>query len=152
MRLFMALGFLVALLWNGSARAQQQVDPHDRQMLTFYFHTTPLQDKALDKFAHQDLVRAEQAGRPVEPRVAMLPGMILISLESVTICDSDKGCPLLIFRDITKPPTLIDSSYQNISIAQTPKGTSLYLRDGVGDKVCVIPQIGKGKCARPKKK
>jgi hypothetical protein len=152
MRLFMTLLFLVTLAPFSQALAQQQVDPHDRQMLTFYFHTSSQQDAALDKFAHDELTKAEQAGRPVEPRVAMLPGMILISLESVTICNTKIGCPLLIFRDITKLPTLKDSSYQNISITQTAKGTFLYLRDGDGDKQCLIPKSGKARCTRPAKK
>ena len=72
-------------IYGGSAAAQQQVTPHERQILTFYFHTTPLQDKALDKYAHAELAEALAAGHPVEPRVAMLPAMIVISLESVTI-------------------------------------------------------------------
>jgi len=155
MPLFMTL-FLVLGLMLGSgktAHAQQQVDPHDRQMLTFYFHTTTLQDQALDKYAHAELQKAEQAGRPVEPRVAMLPGMVVISLESVTICDRKRGCPLLVFRDITQKPTLKDFSYQNISITQRPKGTFLYLRDEDGNKECFIPPGGgKANCVRPKKK
>lgn len=146
---------LVALLLGSSpyALAQQQVDPHDRQMLTFYFYTSSRQDAALDKYARAELDKAEAAGRPVEPRVAMLPGMILISLESVAICDRVQGCPLMIFRDITKAPTLKDFSYQNISITQRPKGTYLFLRDEKGDKECLIPAgNGKAKCIRPPKK
>ncbi len=151
MTLFLVLGLTLGTC--GKAAAQQQVDPHDRQMLTFYFHTSILQDQAMDKYAHAELQKAEKAGFPVEPRVAMLPGMVIISLESVTICDRKRGCPLLIFRDITKQPTFKDFSYQNISITQRPKGTFLYLRDEDGDKECFIPQSGgKANCVRPKKK
>lgn len=152
MRIAIPMAAMAVMLFCHCAAAQQQVDPRGRQMLTFYFHTTPVQDKALDKFAHAELTKAEQAGRPVETRTAMLPGMILISLESVAICDWQRGCPLLIFRDIAKAPSLQDYSYQNISIGQTAKGTVLYLRDGDGDKECLIPKSGKARCVRPKKK
>lgn len=130
------------------AHAQQQVDVHDSQALTFYFHTTPVQDKALNKYVRPELDKAEKGHRPVEPRVAMLPGMIVISLESVLLCDWLRGCPVLVFRDITKAPVLKDYSYQNISITQRPKGTYLILRgDGPAVRECLIPKTGRARCA-----
>ena len=144
-------GLLALGLDGNTAFAQQQVAPHDRQALTFYFQTTPLQETALDKYAHADLAKALQAGHPVEPRVSLLPGMIVISLESVSICDRKRGCPLLVFRDITKKPTLQDYSYQNVSITERPKGTYLFLRDEIGNKECLIPRAGTGRCTRPTK-
>ena len=149
--LLIVVSLLLAKL--GSAQAQQQVDPHDSQALTFYFHTTPVQEKALNKYVRPELDKAEKGNRPVEPRVAMLPGMIVISLESVLLCDWLRGCPVLVFRDITKAPVLKDYSYQNISITQRPKGTYLILRgDGPDMRECLIPKTGRAKCTPAKVK
>ena len=108
MRLFktllIAMGFLLEL--GGSALAQQQVDVHDSQAVTFYFHATPVQEKALDKYAKEELDKAKKTGVAVEPRVALLPGMVVISLEHVALCDWSRGCPLFVFRDIAKAPPL----------------------------------------------
>jgi hypothetical protein len=138
------------VIWGHTALAQEQVAPHDRQMLTFYFHPSPAQDKALDHYAHADLQKAEKAGYPVEARTAMLPGMIIISLESITLCDRVRGCPLLVFRDIAKAPTLQDYSYQNISISQGTKGTFLYLRAEGPDRECLVPLAGRARCSKVK--
>ena len=147
MRLFMTL-LVLLLLQCPPAVAQQQVDPHDQQALTFYFHSTPLQEKALGRFARDDLDKAAKRGRPVEVRVCELPGMIVISLESVALCDIKRGCPLLVFRDITKPPVLQDYSYQNISITERKGKSYLILRgDGENLRDCLIPPSGRAKCS-----
>ena len=147
MRLFMTLLGLLLLLCRPAA-AQQQVDPHDQQALTFYFHSTPRQEAALDKYARADLDKAVKGGHPVEVRVCELPGMIVISLESVGLCDIKRGCPVLVFRDITKPPVLQDYAYQNMSITDR-KGKSYLILRGDGDNMrdCLIPTSGRAKCS-----
>ena len=147
---FKTLLSVMILLLGGAAPAlaQQEVDPHDSQAVTFYFHTSPVQEKALKKYAKADLDKAQKAGQVVEPRVSLLPGMIIISLEAAALCDWAKGCPLLVFRDITKAPSLQDYAYQNMSITQRKKGTYLILHgDGPTTRECLIPKIGKAKCA-----
>ena len=142
---------LVLGLLPGGALAQQQVAPHDSQAITFYAHTTPVQEKAIAKYAKPLLDKAVKGGHPVEPRVANLPAMIIISLESVHVCDWAKGCPLLVFRDITKAPTLQDYAYQNMSITQRKDKTYLILHgDGPVTRDCLIPAAGKAKCVPAK--
>lgn len=121
-------------------------NPKDRQMLTFYFWPSVMDSAAVKKYAKDEIAKAVAAKRPILPRVALLPGMTLISLESVAICDSAKGCPLLVFRDMTKPPTLKDFSYQNIVIIYRPKKTTLVLVGSGPNRECIIPAIGKAKC------
>ena len=143
----------MVLGWCGTALAQEQVPEHDAQALTFYAHTNPAEEAAINKYARADLDKAVKGGHPVEPRVARLPAMVVISLESVHICDWSRGCPLLVFRDIQKAPTFKGYSYQNISITNRPKGTFLILRgDGPDIRECLIPKTGTAKCAAPAKK
>ena len=147
------MAFLVSVIsaspsW-GQARGKQSLDnPKDRQMLTFYFWPSALDDTAVQKYAAEEIAKAKAAQRPILPRVAMLPGMTLISLESVAICTLEKGCPLLVFRDMAKAPTLKDFSYQNIVIIYRPKQTALVLTGSGSDRECVIPPTptGKAKC------
>ena len=149
--IFKTLAIILALIPPLTARAATPPDnPSDHQMLTFYVLPSVLQENALKKFAKEELAKAKSTGTPIEPRVAMLPAMIVISLESVDICDWVKGCPLLVFRDIKGVPSLKDNSYQNISVIYRKKGTYLRLRNSGPDRECLIPKTGKAKCTEVK--
>lgn len=120
-------------------------------MLTFYVWPSALDDAAIKKYAKNEIAQAIAAKRPILPRVAMLPGMTIISLESVAICDLTKGCPLLVFRDMAGAPTLKDFSYQNIVIIYRSKQTALVLTGSGPDRECIIPPKGRAKCGPVKK-
>ena len=144
---------VLSALFAPTAYAQTPPDnPRDRQMITFYVWPSALDMTGVKKYAKEEIAKATAANRPILPRVAMLPGMTVISLESVAICDSAKGCPLLVFRDIAKSPTLKDFSYQNIVIIYRPKATVLVLTSSGPDRDCTIPKLGKARCIPSPKK
>lgn len=130
--------------WGQARGKPAQDNPRDRQMLTFYFWPSAMDEKMVQKYAADEIAKAKAAKRPILPRVALLPGMTLISLESVAICTLQKGCPLLVFRDMAKAPTLKDFSYQNVVIIYRPKQTALILTGQGADRECVIPAIATG--------
>ena len=101
---------------------------------------------AIKKYAADPIARAERAGRPATPRIAINQSTTLISLESVAICDRANGCPLLVFRDITQRPTLITSSYQNVTMIYRGAKTLLILKNSGPDRECLLPPTGRGKC------
>jgi hypothetical protein len=101
---------------------------------------------ALERYAKPQLAKANAAGRPAQPRVALLGGTTLISLESLALCDRVKGCPLLVFRDITKRPVLVTTSFQNVMIEVKGSKTTLVLRDAGPDRECVISTGMSAKC------
>jgi len=112
--------------------------------------TTQLQ--AAKKFGKDLMDKAEKAGRPALPHVAMEGSTTLISLESVAICDRDNGCPLLVFRDITQKPVLVTASFQNVAIIYRGAKTFLVLKSVGPDRECLLPPAGsRAKCAVVKK-
>ena len=105
-----------------------------------------LELKAARRWAADAFDRAEQAGRPVTVRVARAGPTVMVSLESVAICDRVKACPLLVFRDLNKPPVLSTGAFQNLVLEYRDTGTYLILR--VWDEVseCLISGVTRARC------
>ena len=112
----------------------------------FILQPSTTQLKAIKRYGREPIARAEAAGRPVHPLVAINQSTTLISLESVAICDRQAGCPLLVFRDITKSPVLVTSSYQNVVLAYRGAKTVLILKTAGPDQECPLPLTGRAKC------
>jgi len=112
----------------------------------FILQPSTTQLAALKKFGRDLIARAEAAHRPVHPLVAINQSTTLISLESVAICSRETGCPLLVFRDITKPPVLVTASYQNVTLAYRGAKTVLILKTAGPDQECLLPLTGRARC------
>jgi len=144
------LGLMLAALPALSAPA---ADDPEVSRPVFDLLPSPNQLAMVQKYAGNLMARAEKAHFPAQPQVAMAGSTTLISLESVAICDRASGCPLLVFRDMTKPPVLVTSSYQNVMIVYRADKTVLILKSSGPDRECLLPLFGKAKCkpvARPK--
>lgn len=110
------------------------------------FPPTTAELKAAHKWAPELFSEAEAAGRPVTVRVARSGRTLMISLESVAICDRVRACPLLVFRDITKSPVYRGGAFQNLILDYRDGSTWLILR--VWDSVteCRISDVAKAIC------
>jgi hypothetical protein len=89
---------------------------------------------------------AEAAGRPVTVRVARSGRTVMISLESVAICDRVRACPLLVFRDITRPPVYEGGAFQNLILDYREGTTWLILRVWETTTECRISDVVKAVC------
>jgi len=112
----------------------------------FAFDPTTAELKAAERWGAELLARAKAAGRPVRISVARGEATTLISLESVAICERAKGCPLLVFRDITMPPVLTRSSFQNLILDYRDEGTFLVIRVWETVTECRISGVPKAIC------
>lgn len=101
---------------------------------------------AIRKYAGPLLAKAEQAGRPATPFVARSGGSVLVSLETVALCNRRDGCPLLVFRAIDRPPVLNTMSFQNVVLEYRDKGTMLILMRDAPKTECLISGVTKARC------
>ncbi|SEH30027.1 hypothetical protein [Magnetospirillum fulvum] len=110
------------------------------------FPPTTAELKAARKWAPELFSQAEAAGRPVTVRVARSGRTLMISLESVAICDRVRACPLLVFRDITKSPVYRGGAFQNLILDYRETGTWLILRVWETTTECRISDVAKAIC------
>lgn len=101
---------------------------------------------AAERWGAKYFAKATAAGHPIIPRVARTNSTVLISLESVAICDRAKGCPLLVFRDVAKAPVLETTSFQNLILDYRDKGTYLIIRVWDATRECLISGGGRARC------
>ncbi len=123
-----------------------------RIFVDFAFDPTTAEMEAAQRWGAEHFAKAKSAGRPVRVSVARSDSTTLLSLESVAICERARGCPLLVFRDVTKPPVLSRSSFQNLVLDYRDKATVLIIR--VWDTIteCQISNTAKATCRdRPAK-
>jgi len=117
-----------------------------RYFIETLYPPTTAELEAARRHAGETFERAEAAGRPLTVRVARSEATILISLESVAVCDRVKACPLLVFRDITRPPVLITGAFQNVVLDYREDGTYLILRVWNDLSECRISGVVKAHC------
>jgi hypothetical protein len=139
-----ALAALALLGLVAPAAARDQIP--SRNFVETLYAPSSGELKAARRWAGDKFDRAEAAGRPVTVRVARSEGTTMISLESVAICDRVKACPLLVFRDITRPPILETGAFQNLVLDYRQDGTYLILRVWESVQECRISGVTKARC------
>ncbi len=133
----------VALLLPAPARAEDA----DKQRLSFIIQPSTAILAAAHRYGRTERQRADAALRPLELRVAVNGATTLISLQSVAVCDSVNGCPLLVFHNITEPPLLHTKAFENVLIQVTAKGTILTLSNNAGpDRECLVSVSSHASC------
>ena len=102
--------------------------------------------KAARRYGRDLFARAEAAGRPVTLRVARSEATVMISFESVAICDRVRACPLMVFRDLKSRPVYQGGAFENIRLDYRKDGTWLILR--VWDDVteCKLTGVTRARC------
>jgi hypothetical protein len=140
------LPLALALLLTGAGTAPAAEITGNRQFAEFAYSPSTTELAAASRWGREHFAKAKAAGRPVEPRVARMGGTVLISLESVAICDRVRACPLLVFRDVTKPPVLKTFAFQNLRIEYREKGTFLIVRRWESTAECLITTVAKAMC------
>ncbi|MDA8232686.1 MAG: hypothetical protein M0006_15235 [Magnetospirillum sp.] len=136
-----------------SISANAAADGPEKQLAPFFFPGSAPELAAVERYAARDLRRAKAAGRPIDVIVAIAGGSTLIVLESVAICERIHGCPMLVFRDIAKPPVLSTMAFENVTIDYRADKTFLILRDNSGtDRECLVSGPGKARCRPMAKK
>ena len=101
---------------------------------------------AAERAAPELFAQAKAADRPINIKVARSESTTLISLESVAICERAKGCPLVVFRNLTQKPVLVTSSFQNVIVDYRDKGTYLIIRVWSTTTECLISNVSKAIC------
>ena len=102
---------------------------------------------AAKRWGAQWIARGKASGQPVVLRMVTVESVELISLQSPAVCDRVKGCPLLVFHGIDKPPVLISNSFENILERERPDGIELILRsDGAPDRACLVTRAARASC------
>ena len=138
------------LLWAAmlaaSTTAQAETVTGRRVFADFAYPATTPEMEAAERAIPQLFAKAQKAGRPITAKVARSDATTLISLESVALCERAKGCPLLVFRDITQKPVLISSSFQNLILDYREKGTYLIIRVWDNTTECRISGVAKAIC------
>jgi hypothetical protein len=142
----MRAGLGMALALAVATPAGAAVPLQDRQMVVFYTLPSINQIDAAHRSAPGLFAKARATHRPIEIKTAMAGGLILLSLQSVAICNRDRGCPLLVFTNIFQPPVLRDMSFENILIEYGKTGESVVLRTAGPDRACAIPRVGRAVC------
>jgi len=135
---------LLAAFASGPAVAAEIVG--SRIFVETAYPPTTAELKAARKWAPELFSQAEAAGRPVTVRVARSGRTLMISLESVAICDRVRACPLLVFRDITKSPVYRGGAFQNLILDYRDTGTWLILRVWETTTECRISDVAKAIC------
>lgn len=138
--------FLWAVVSVVSIDAQAETVTGRRIFADFAYPATTPEMEAAERAIPQLFAKAKTAGRPITATVARSDATTLISLESVAICERAKGCPLLVFRDITQKPVLITSSFQNLILDYREKGTYLIIRVWDNTTECRISGVAKAIC------
>lgn len=144
MRFILPALALAAALVSASAGAAEIVG--SRIFVETAFPPTTAELKAARKWAPELFSQAEAAGRPVTVRVARSGRTLMISLESVAICDRVRACPLLVFRDITKSPVYRGGAFENLILDYRETGTWLILRVWETTTECRISDVAKAIC------
>ncbi len=147
-RMMAGLALAWALAWPvaGASGAAAAVPLKDRQMVVFYVDPSINQINAAHNYAPETFARAKAAGWPVTIKSAMAGGLILLSLQSVAVCNRVKGCPLLVFTNIFQPPVLTSMSFENVLIEYYHHSRSVVLRTEGPDRDCSIPPVGRSVC------
>jgi hypothetical protein len=117
-----------------------------RIFVEFAFDPTTAEMAAAERHGAELFAKAKAARRPVTVRAARSDSTTLLSLESVAICERAKGCPLLVFRDITKAPVLQRSAFQNLILEYREAATFLILRVWDTTTECRISNVTKAVC------
>ncbi|MDO8606186.1 MAG: hypothetical protein Q7R40_06600 [Phaeospirillum sp.] len=107
---------------------------------------TTAEINAAEHAAPELYAKAKAAGRPIFAKVARSDATTLISLESVAVCERAKGCPLLVFRQITQKPILVTSSFQNLILDYRDKATFLIIRVWDVTTECRVSNVAKAIC------
>ncbi|CCG40298.1 hypothetical protein [Magnetospirillum molischianum] len=142
---FALLSFaLMVIAISGPVSAEEKVG--SRIFVETAFPPTTAELEAARKWAPELFSQAEGAGRPVTVRVARSGRTLLISLESVAICDRVRACPLLVFRDITRSPVYRGSAFQNLILDYRENSTWLILRVWETVTECRISGVTKAIC------
>jgi len=128
----------------GPVAAEEKVG--SRIFVETAFPPTTAELKAAHKWAPELFSQAEAAGRPVTVRVARSGRTLMLSLESVAICDRVRACPLLVFRDITKSPVYRGGAFQNLILDYREGSTWLILRVWENVTECRISDVAKAIC------
>ena len=138
------IGIAAALVPGVAALGEEIVA--SKNFIAFVSEPTTAEITAARRAARALFAKAEGAGFPIVARVARTNSTTLISLESVAISERAKGCPLLVFRDITADPVLKTNAFQNAVLDYRDGATYLLLR--VWDKVseCRISDVAKARC------
>jgi hypothetical protein len=135
---------LAALCWSGQAMAETILA---RRVFTeFAYDPSMAELTAAERYGAQYITKGKEAGRPVRFSVARGQSVTLISLESVAVCERAKGCPLLVFNDLSKPPILEDFAFQNLILDYRESGTFLIIRVWDKTRECQMTRVGKAKC------
>jgi hypothetical protein len=143
---------IAALLVLFCLPAQAETLEGNRIFVEFSYDPSTPELKAAHKWARGHFKKAEAAGRPVRLSVGRSRGTTLIGLESVTICDRVKACPLLVFRDLTAQPILETTAFQNVLIEYRDKEIFLVIRLWEDTTECRITGMGRAKCKKAPKK
>ncbi|OAN44844.1 hypothetical protein A6A04_07925 [Paramagnetospirillum marisnigri] len=138
------LALAAMTLLPATARAETILG--QRIFVEFAFDLSTSELAAAERYGATYFTKAKAAGRPLTARVARSDSTILISLESVAICERAKGCPLLVFRDITKKPVLERFAFQNLILDYREKGTFLILRVWNTTTECLVSNVLRAKC------
>ncbi|CAA7618150.1 conserved exported hypothetical protein [Candidatus Terasakiella magnetica] len=145
-RCFSAAAAAALMLVSLGARAEGVEGK--RQFAEFSFTPTAPELTAAKRWGAEHFAKGKAAGRPVTPVVARAGATILISLESVAVCDRVKACPLLVFRDITAKPILKTYAFQNLAVEYREKDTYLILRRWDEVTECKISNTQKALCRK----
>ncbi len=140
------LGLALLLLLLSPLPSRAQVIEGGRVFVEFSSDPTTPELTAVKRAAPKAFAKAQAAGRPVTVSVARSEGTTLISLESVAICERAKGCPLLVFRDLSQRPVLETTSFQNVILDYRDKATYLIIRLWGATTECRISGVAKAKC------
>ena len=138
--------WLMAALMVIPLAAQAETVTGSRIFADFGFDPTVPEMAAAERAVPQLFAKAKAAGSPITVKVARSDATILISLESVAICERAKGCPLLVFREIGQKPVLVTSSFQNVIVDYRDKGTFLIIRVWDTTTECKVSNTAKAKC------
>lgn len=117
-----------------------------RVFADFGFTPTAPEMEAAERAVPELFAKARAAGRPITARAARSDATTLISLESVALCERAKGCPLVVFRDITQKPVLVTNSFQNLVLDYRDKATFLIIRVWDATTECQISNVAKAVC------
>lgn len=147
MRVLLALLFVLSLSAHPVAAA---AETPDRVLLTFSQAPSAAELAAAQRQGADLLAKAKAARRNVILRVAREPVLVLVLFESDALCDLDSGCPVLVFRDVTRPPVLNLRSFADVRVEYRKTGAVVLPHRRGAAEECPVPSTGKGRC-RPRR-
>jgi len=145
-RAALALAATLVAALSAAAPAEAETPVGSRVYVETVFPPNALELKAARRWGRDLFAQADAAGRPVTLRIGRSEATVLMSFESVAICDRVRACPLLVFRDITKSPVYRGGAFENLRLDYREDGTWLILR--VWDDVteCKITNVPRARC------